>query len=208
MSAPRELREHALDRTARRELHDHEGDEQDSEQRRNHQENAAGDIGAHGLLRLLELARPWRRRTTRFPARRCPARISAALADARTDPNRRSGGWCDTIAAPNSGRRETRGRARGRRWSDRRAFRRRSPCRPARRSRDWRRPPDCTSLWWRPPATKNTAAGCRPASRDMLKRSIVMSKSKASTRARYCTASISRMPASIPSWPRFLMKVA
>ena len=44
-----------------------------------------------------------------------------------------------------------------------------------------------------------------PGVADMLMRSIVMSKSNASTRARYCTASISRMLASIPSVPRFLM---
>ena len=50
-----ELRDHALDRPARRELHDHEGHEQDPEQRRDHQQDAAGDIGAHELFRLLEL---------------------------------------------------------------------------------------------------------------------------------------------------------
>ena len=47
-----------------------------------------------------------------------------------------------------------------------------------------------------------------PGVGDMLRRIVVMSKSKASTRARYCTASINRMLASMPSWPRFLMKVA
>ena len=49
-----ELRDDALDRPAGRELHDHEGDEQDAEQCRDHQEDAAGDIGAHVLFRLLE----------------------------------------------------------------------------------------------------------------------------------------------------------
>ena len=47
-----------------------------------------------------------------------------------------------------------------------------------------------------------------PGVAEKFMRSVVMSKSKSSTRARYCTASISRMPASIPIWPRFLMKVA
>ena len=44
-----------------------------------------------------------------------------------------------------------------------------------------------------------------PGVADMLKRSMVMSKSKSSTRARYCTASTTRKVASIPSVPRFLI---
>src|SRR5262249_16228906 len=50
-----ELRDHALNRSARRELDDDERDEENSEQSRNHQQNAAGDIGAHELFRLLQL---------------------------------------------------------------------------------------------------------------------------------------------------------
>ena len=46
----RELRDHALDRPAGRELHDDKGDEQDAEQCRDHQQHTAGDIGAHGYF--------------------------------------------------------------------------------------------------------------------------------------------------------------
>ena len=44
-----------------------------------------------------------------------------------------------------------------------------------------------------------------PGVADMENLSIVMSKSNASTRARYCTASTTLKVASIPSVPRFLM---
>ena len=44
-----------------------------------------------------------------------------------------------------------------------------------------------------------------PGVADALKRSMVMSKSKSSTRARYCTASTIRSVASMPSVARFLM---
>ncbi|MGY3404364.1 hypothetical protein ACVWZV_000477 [Bradyrhizobium sp. GM5.1] len=52
----RELRDHALDRAARRELHDDEGDEEDPEQGRDHQQDAAGDVGAHGCFACSSLA--------------------------------------------------------------------------------------------------------------------------------------------------------
>ena len=120
VSAPRELRDHPLHRAARRELHHHERHEQDSEQRRDHQENAAGDIGAHELFRLLGFWRPWRRRTTKFSGDADALRdMAAGFRDGRTHPNRRRDAWRDTIAAPSSGRRGTPGRRRGRRWSDR-----------------------------------------------------------------------------------------
>ena len=73
-----ELRDHALHRPARRELHHHERHEQDPEQGRDHQQNAAGDVGAHELLRLLELSRPWPRPTTRSPGARRLAHSAAA----------------------------------------------------------------------------------------------------------------------------------
>ena len=43
-----QLRDRALDRPARHELHDGEGDQHDAEDGRDHQEKAAGDIGEHG----------------------------------------------------------------------------------------------------------------------------------------------------------------
>ncbi len=195
-----ELRDHPLHRPARRELHHDEGDEQDAEQRRDHQQNAAGDIGAHGLFRLLELGGLGGVVPPDCSGAPTPCAIARRLLRMVEhipigDRVRRR----DTIAAPNSARRETPGRAPGRRWSDPPAFRRRWPFRSARRSRDWRRPRDCTIPWWRPPATRRYGRRLSPGVADMLKRWIVMSKSKSSTRARYCTASISRMPASIPS---------
>src|SRR5215207_9176296 len=42
-----QLRDDALDRPAGRELHGDEGQEHDPEQRRDHQQHAAGDIGGH-----------------------------------------------------------------------------------------------------------------------------------------------------------------
>ena len=44
------LRDHPLDRAARRKLHDDEGDEQDADDRRHHQQEAADHIGEHGVL--------------------------------------------------------------------------------------------------------------------------------------------------------------
>ena len=46
-----QLRQDALHRPARRELHDDEGDEHDAEQRRDHEQQAAGDIGEHRASR-------------------------------------------------------------------------------------------------------------------------------------------------------------
>ena len=120
-----ELRDNPFHRPARRKLHHHKRDEQNPQQGRDHQQNAAGNVGAHQLFRLLGpgdldgVAPPVFRRTD-------PLRITAAVfPGGRTGPNRRSGGWCDTIAAPNSGRRETPGRRRGTPPSDRRGCRRR-----------------------------------------------------------------------------------
>ena len=44
---PLQLRDDALHRPARRELHDGEGDQHDAENRRDHQQQAAGDVGEH-----------------------------------------------------------------------------------------------------------------------------------------------------------------
>ena len=44
---PLQLRDDALHRTARRELHDQEADEHDPEDRRDHEQDAAEDVGGH-----------------------------------------------------------------------------------------------------------------------------------------------------------------
>ena len=45
-----QLRDHPLDRSAGRELHDHERNQHDAEQGRDHEQQAADDIGAHGSV--------------------------------------------------------------------------------------------------------------------------------------------------------------
>src|SRR5439155_7839124 len=45
----RKLRDDALDRPTRRELHDHERHQQDAEQGRNHEQDAADNIGGHRM---------------------------------------------------------------------------------------------------------------------------------------------------------------
>src|SRR5215470_10477775 len=44
---PRELRDNALHRSTRRELYHHERDQHDPENRGNHEQDAAGDVGGH-----------------------------------------------------------------------------------------------------------------------------------------------------------------
>ena len=151
-----ELRDHPLDRAAGRELHDDEGDEQDAEQRRDHQQNAAGDIGGHGLFRLLELARPCAASYHHDrPARRRRAYRGRLRRMAEHVPIGDRGAWSRTIAAPSSGRRGTRDRsARQAIVSSARVS---APMilldqRIDRRDRRCRR--DCWSPWSRPPATR------------------------------------------------------
>jgi len=48
--APLQLRHHLLDRSAGNELHDDEGDEDDAEQRRDHEQQALEDVGPHYFL--------------------------------------------------------------------------------------------------------------------------------------------------------------
>ena len=53
VSVPGQLRDHALDRAAGRELHDDERDQHDPEQGRDHEQDAADDIGGHRHVRLV-----------------------------------------------------------------------------------------------------------------------------------------------------------
>src|SRR3954469_24205113 len=111
------LRHHPLYWPARDELSDDERHQQDAEQRRNHEQQAADGVGKHERTDPIRVALSWtpcRHRTTRFPARR--ARSGAWLVDDQRYPNRRSNATAYTTGEPNSARRGSAGPAHGRRW--------------------------------------------------------------------------------------------
>ena len=133
---------------------------------------------------------PCRGHTTRFPG--CRASSAAVPRGGRTRPNRRSSATACTNAESSSGRRGSRGRARGRRSPERAGL---SAAMIASISASIAGSAMPARLF-----EPLSAAACEeknersesPGVAEKLKRSMVMSKSKPSRRARYCTGSTRR----------------
>ena len=156
VSAPESCAMHALDRPAGRELHDHERDEQDAEQCRDHQQHAAGDIGAHGYFACSSLAAL---AGSNHQVSGAPRHSAAWSTGSRTGPNRRSSAKPCSSAESSNGRSAARDLARGRYCRASPASARQPPFRPAHRRPDRRSRQDCWSPWsWRSRSKSNFAA--------------------------------------------------
>ena len=213
-----ELRDHALDRPAGRELHHHERHQHDAEQRRDHEQQAADDVGGHrsafssgacAVCIACHRARSSFAALSRIvpPGLRHAAGIARLCrAAGRTRPNRRSSATPCTSAESSSARRGSRGRARGRRWSVRRAISAAMICVDQRVDRRIGDAGEILRALQRGRLRREIGAqriARRRREAEALDRDVEIEVVDALLR--YCTGSTMRSVASMPSVARFLM---